>query len=348
MYMKNHAVRRKAGQTIHWYSVALLFISICFGKQAKAQQTNAPTETKQLSPAILPGKGPQQFDFFYAGESKARNMYIVRKGKITWSYIDTTGKGEISDAILMANGNVLFAHQFGVTLINRHKQVLWNYDAPEGFETHTAQPIGKDHVVFVQNGNPAKVIVMNIRTNTVEKEFVLPFKSGTHGQIRHARLTPQGTLLVAHMDLGKVCEYDLDGRQLSSIDVSAVWSAVPLKNGHILVTSNLGFVSEITAQGDLVWKCSVKDIPAYTLNNPQLAVRLANGNTLVNNWFNQWSATIDPANPPVQAVELSPGKKIVWALRSWTAPLNLGPSTTIQILAEPDNQTNSAHFGTIK
>ena len=79
-----------------------------------------------------------QFDFFYAGEAKTRNMYIVRNGKIAWSYIDTTGRGEISDAVLMANGDVLFAHQYGVTLINRSKKVLWKYHAPEGFETHTA------------------------------------------------------------------------------------------------------------------------------------------------------------------------------------------------------------------
>jgi hypothetical protein len=320
--------------------LGVLLICIAFRQQAEAQQPNTP--------AVLPGKGVQQHDFFYAGESKTRDMYIVRHGNITWSYIDTAGKGEISDAVLMPNGNVLFAHQFGVTLINRDKKILWNYDAPDGFETHTAQPIGNDHVVFVQNGNPAKVFVMNIRINTVEKEFPLPFKSGTHGQIRHARLTKKGTLLVAHMDLGKVCEYDLDGHQLSSIDVPAVWSAVPLKNGHILVTSNQGFVSELTAGGDSVWACVLKDIPGYTLNNPQLAVRLANGNTLVNNWFNQWSATLDSAHPPVQAIEVTPDKKIVWALRSWTAPLNLGPSTTIQLLDDPDDQTNNVHFGAIK
>jgi hypothetical protein len=329
-------------------SLALLFISSCFVQQVTAQSTNTMAQSKPLAPAVLPGKGLQQHDFFYAGESKNRNMCIVRHGQIIWSYIDTSGRGEISDAVLMANGNVLFAHQFGVTLINRDKKILWNYDAPDGFETHTAQPIGNDHVVFVQNGNPAKVFVMNIRTNAVEKQFALPFKSGTHGQIRHARLTKKGTLLVAHMDLGKVCEYDVDGRQLSSIDVPAVWSAVPLENGNILVASNQGFVSELTAQGDSVWKCSLKDIAGYTLNNPQLAVRLRNGNTLVNNWFNEWSATLDPSNPPVQAVELTPDKQIVWALRSWTAPINLGPSTTIQLLDDRYNPTNNAHFGNIQ
>src|SRR5204863_4149380 len=104
-----------------------------------------------------------------------RNMYIVQNGKITWSYTDTTGRGEISDAILMKNGNIIFAHQFGVTLIDHNKKVLWNYNTPDGFETHTAQLIGKDHVVIVQNGKPAKVLVMNIKTNKIEKEFMLPF-----------------------------------------------------------------------------------------------------------------------------------------------------------------------------
>ena len=164
----------------------LLMLSAAITTQSEAQLV-APDTNKPFAPQVLPGKGLKEFDFFYAGEAKSRNMYIIRDGKITWSYIDTTGRGEISDAVLMTNGNVLFAHQFGVTLINRNKKVLWNYDTPEGYETHTAQPIGNDHVVFVQNGNPAKVVVMNIRTNRMVKEFMLPFKSGTHGQIRQAR-----------------------------------------------------------------------------------------------------------------------------------------------------------------
>lgn len=300
------------------------------------------------APEILPGKGLKQFDFFYAGEGKSRNMFIVRDGKISWSYIDTTGKGEISDATLMPNGDVLFAHQFGVTLINRDKKVLWNYDAPEGFETHTAQLIGTDHVVFVQNGNPAGVFVVNIRTNKVEKEFALPFKSGTHGQIRHARLTAAGTLLVAHMDLGKVCEYDVNGKELLSIDVPGIWSAVPLKNGDILVASNQAFVREINRGGEIIWDCPLAGIAGYTITNPQLAVRLPNGNTLINNWFNQWNGKPDPGNLPVQAIEITPDKRVIWALRSWALPVNLGPSTTIQLLNNADNLVDNAHFGDIR
>ena len=82
-------------------------------------------------------------------------MFIVREGRIAWSY-EHAGKGEISDAVLMSNGNVLFAHQFGVTEIDADKKVVWNFDAPANTEIHTAQPIGSDRVVFIENGDPAR------------------------------------------------------------------------------------------------------------------------------------------------------------------------------------------------
>lgn len=323
------------------YNCLLLLIVAGLSFPSAAQTgLNGPTE--------LPGKGLNQFDFFYAGEAKARNMYIVKKGQIAWSYIDTTGRGEISDAVMLTNGNILFAHQYGVTLINQDKKVLWKYDAPDGFETHTAQPIGKDHVVFVQNGNPAKVFVMNIKTNKVVKEFAIPFKSGTHGQIRHARLTKEGTLLIAHMDLGKVIAYDLDGKQLWSADVPSVWSAVQLPSGNLLVASNQRFVKELNRKGEVVWEYLLDEVKDYKLTNPQIAMRLPNGNTLINNWFNQWDSKLIAGNEPVQVVEVTPDKKIVWALRSWNDPLNLGPSTTFQLLNNRDGITEHVHFGTVK
>src|SRR5665213_2753727 len=143
----------RTGWRLRFGGLIALVLLTAIGGQAVAQQTSIATADKPIAPAILPGKGAAQFDFFYAGEAKSRNMYIVRKGKITWSYIDTAGKGEISDAVLMTNGNILFAHQFGITLISSDKKVLWNYDTPKGCETHTAQPIGTGHVVFIQNGD---------------------------------------------------------------------------------------------------------------------------------------------------------------------------------------------------
>jgi outer membrane protein assembly factor BamB len=285
------------------------------------------------APAILPGNGLAQHDFFYAGEAKQERMFIVRNGEVVWSYTHN-GRGEISDAILMTNGNILFSHQFGVTEISADKKVLWNHDAPTNTEIHTAQPMGSNRVWFIQNGDPARFIVIDKATEKIDREFVLPVKNpkGVHGQFRHARLTDAGTLLVAHMDLGKAAEYDMDGKELWAKEVPGIWSAIPLKNRNVLVASNRGFVRELNREGDMVWEWTPADASGYRITNLQLAVRLAGGNTIINNWFNQWSGQIDPDNPPVQAIEVTPDKKIVWALRSWSAPADLGPATTIQIL----------------
>jgi len=88
------------------------------------------------------------------------------------------------------------------------------------------------------------------------------------------------------------------------------------------------------------------DSPDFKMTSLQMAWRLPNGNTLVNNWFNEWSGKLDRNSLPIQAVEFTPEKKIVWALRSWEAP-DLGPATTIQILDEPEAPENVT-FGDIK
>ncbi len=324
-------------------AVGLLFMT----PAARGADSSSGTADKPAFPAQLPGNGLAQHDFFYAGEAKAQNMYLVRKGQIAWKYEDATSKGEISDAVVLSDGNILFAHQFGVTLISPDKKAIWNHDAPPRTEIHTAQPIGKEHVLFIQNGDPAKLFVINIVTNKTVKEFTLPTGNAksTHGQFRHARLTDAGTLLVAHMDMKKVVEYDADGKQIWSVDAPGVWGATRLKNGNTLMSLGRS-VREVNPKGETTWEFAASDMPDYKVTQFQLATRLPNGNTLMNNWVNQWSTKIDSATAPVQAWEISPEKKVVWALRSWADP-NLGPATTIQLLDEKSEPEN-VHFGEIK
>ena len=112
-------------------------------------------------------------DFFYAGESKQPRMYIVKNGGIEWEHLASERKGEISDAVLMTDGNMLIAHQYGIAEIAPDHSTVWSYDAPEGCEIHTIQPIGEDKVLFIQNGMPAKVVVMEIPSLKILKEFAL-------------------------------------------------------------------------------------------------------------------------------------------------------------------------------
>jgi outer membrane protein assembly factor BamB len=218
-------------------------------------------------------------------------------------------------------------------MITPAKKVVWNYDAPAGSEIHTAQPIGNDKVLFIQNGNPALLRVVNISTGKTLVEFKLPVGNAekVHPQFRHSRLTDAGTVLVAHLDMQKVVEYDANGKEVWSYAIDGPWSAARLKNGNTLIATSKKVIREVNTKGATVWELKPEDLPDYRISNFQIATRLANGNTLLNNWANIKVGT-DRADGPVQALEITSNKKVVWALRSWVAPADLGPATTIQLL----------------
>ncbi len=331
------------------FSLSVLSFVHAQNRGLTVNNTTDSIRTKRISPEVKSGNGLSHLDFFYVGEAKKQNMYIVRNGKVVWSYTHPA-EGEISDAVMLSNGNILFAHQFGITEITPQQKVVWNYDAPTGTETHTAVPIGKNRVLFLQNGNPAKLIVMNKKTNTVEKELIMQVGNPNkiHGHFRHARLTKAGTILVAHMDMGRLSEYDSEGNQLFKMDIPGLWSAEELPNGHFLVTSKTA-VREIDRQQNVIWEyaLSLSKEDGCSVTSPQTSVRLSNGNTIISNWFNQWNGNgqVDINNQPVQAIEVTPDKKVVWVLRQWQSP-DLGPSTIIVPLAQP-RTTEKAFFGNI-
>lgn len=282
-----------------------------------------------------------QHDFLYAGESMRQRMFIVKDGQVTWTYENTTGRGEISDAVLLTDGNILIAHQYGIAEIAPSKQAVWSYPAPEGCEIHTIQPIGRDHVLFVQNGHPAKVVVMEIPSCHIVHEFEVPASEGVHGQFRNARLSSRGTLLLCHMSQGYLAEYSVQGNELCRWEVPGAWSVSEVGKEHLLVVGKRGMVKEMTRNGETVWEFNH---PELNFTSAQKAVRLKNGNTIINNWWNEWNKQpIDTLNPPLQAVEVDTEGKIVWRLSEWSQP-DLGPSTTIQPLDQAVDR-NRIFFG---
>jgi alpha-glucosidase len=287
----------------------------------------------RLARTDLAGSGLAQHDFLYCGEwdtrRPAQTMAILRGGKVVWSY-DIPNAQEYGDCTMLPNGNIVFSRKSGASEITPGKQIVWNYEAPKGTEIHTSQPIGDDRVLIMQNGNPAKAMILEKATNKVLKELVLPTRrpDGVHGQFRHIRLTDAGTFLVAHLDLGKVVEYDENGGELWSVDAPSAWAAVRLPNGNTLISGNQhGYVREVNRKGEVVWGLEKDDLPGIPLHTVQEVTRLANGNTLINNWAGSRPKAEWPA--VVQLIELTPDKQIVWALRDWET---LGPASSTQIL----------------
>jgi hypothetical protein len=285
----------------------------------------------------LPGKGLGQHPFLYCGEWQDKGktdqkMMIVRNGKVDWIY-SIPGNEEYGDCTRLSNGNIVFSRRYRASEVTPDKTIVWNYEAALNSEIHTAQPIGLDRVLIMQNGDPALLMILNKTNGRIEKELTLPVrrKDNPHGQFRHVRMTAAGSFLVAHMDLGKVVEYDGNGKEIWSIAAPSAWAAIRLKNGNTLISGNQhGYVREVNNNGETVWELNKNDLPGITLSSVQEVSRLANGNTLINNWVGglpqeEWPKV-------VQLIEITPEKKVVWALRDWQ---NLGPATSTQLLDEP-------------
>jgi len=279
-------------------------------------------------PEGLPGKGIAQHPMLYIGESYNK-MLLVNKGKVVWTY--STGNGnEYDDVWMLSNGNILFTRMQYIAEITPDKKVVWRYDAPKGTEIHACEPIDIDRVLFVINGIPPRLMVINTRSSRIEVEQVLPFASpsarSVHGQFRRVRYTAQGTYLVPFLSMDKVVEYDKDFNEVWSYGIPKPWAAIRLKNGNTLITDERDVETrEVNSKGETVWSIKPTDLPEpYRYGNTQSATRLENGNTII--------CSRGGANQGPQLVEVTPEKKVVWVLQDW---INFGPATAVQVLDEP-------------
>ena len=101
-------------------------------------------------------------------------------------------------------------------------------------------------MVFVQNGHPAMVRVMEIPSLKIVHEFEIPASKGVHGQFRNARLSSRGTLLVCHMSQGYVAEYSVQGNELYRWEMPGAWSVTELAKENLLFVGKGNTVKEIT------------------------------------------------------------------------------------------------------
>ena len=232
----------------------------------------------------LPGKGLAQHPMLYIGEG-CNKMFLINDGKVIWTY--STGKGwEYDDIWLLSNGNILFSRMAWAGEVTPQKKIVWRLDAPKGTEIHSVQPIGLDKVLVMQNGTPAKLMVINKKTGVVEVEHAFPKEvtgGGVHGQFRRARITSQGTYLLSFLQMHKVVEYDKNFNEIWRYNTPQPWAAIRLKNGNTLISDEKDqLVREVNPKSETVWEFKLKtDLPAEIgFSDSQSCVRLANGNTI--------------------------------------------------------------------
>lgn len=280
--------------------------------------------------------------FICAGEWDTRNpwaqsIYLVKDGLVSWRYSIPLytcpfSIQQFSDIAMLPNGNIVFACMSGAGIITPDKNLIWQFRCPPETETHSCQPVGQDQVLLALNGKIGKVLLINTVTNEILREVVIP-TTGTyaHYQFRHVRMTPgKKTFMVGLLTEKKVIELDFDGNVIWSYPASSAWSVVRLRNGNTLISGDSeGYTREVNPNGDTVWEFTQRDT-TIKLYNTQTANRLSNGNTVITNWVAGIKNT-EEWKTSVQALEVTPDKKVVWKLSSWDKP-DLGPCTAIQFI----------------
>ncbi len=299
--------------------------------------------TNGITPENLPGHGLAEHPMLYVGENYNK-MFLVKDGKVIWTY--STGKGyEFDDVWMLSNGNILFTRMQYLAEITPDKKVVWRYDCNNSSDTnhtevHSCQPIGLDRVLFVINGLPPKIKIVNIKTGAVEVEHELPFNQpkNIHGQFRRVRYTSQGTYLVSFLTMNQVVEFDKDFKEVWRYPIRSPWAAIRLKNGNTLITDEAeNLTREVNSKSETVWEFRNTDLPEQFrfASAPQTCTRLTNGNTIFCSRGNA-----DGQGP--QLVEVTPDKKVVWVLQDWKT---LGGASAVQILDDPGIPENPGESG---
>jgi hypothetical protein len=321
-----------------WMALQLLMVS--------SNRSQAVSDTGTTYKGYVPeDSGLDRRSFLYVGEwdlrhPEAQSIFLVHRGKLVWEYSiplhpTPNTNQEFDDITMLPNRNIVFARMSGAGIVTPDKKLIWEYVCAPGTETHSCSPVGKDSVLMVLNANPAKVLIINTRTNEILREIIIPTSAtNTHGQFRHVRMTPNRTIMVGLMKEGKVNEYDLNGNMIWSVNAKSPWSAIKLLNGNVLISGDAGgYTREVDSSGKTVWEVTQADVP-FRLYNSQTANRLKNGNTIICNWV---GGNPNQADWPgsVQVFEVTKKKKLVWALSSWRDP-DLGTSTAIQMLTDED------------
>ncbi len=212
--------------------------------------------------------------FLYAGEFQKQSLggneyfdnqkvYLVKGGKIAWTYLATIASTggklvELGDISMKADGHIVMSLGWGgareiIPDYNdpAHSKIVWTCKA-EG-QVHTAQPVGPDKVFVIDNSPKPKAKLYDIKTGAVLRTWDLPtVGTDAHAMFRHCRMTKAGTLLIAHMNMAKVVEYDATTmKPIWSVEgMPHCWAAVRLKNGNTLVSGNEDkYVREVNPAG---------------------------------------------------------------------------------------------------
>ena len=180
--------------------------------------------------------------FFIAGPSFTG--IIDEEGREVWD----SGKGGARDGFVLPNGNVLIAWSDEVKEFTRDKQVVFRFArTADAKEIGTVERFDNGRTLITELGPKPRLLEVDADGKILVDCPLKPETDNAHMQTRMARKLPSGNYLVPHLLAFKVKEYSPAGEVLRE------------------------------------FKTDMDDLGGRKAENwPFTAIRLANGNTLVN------------------------------------------------------------------
>lgn len=170
-------------------------------------------------------------------------VIVGEDGKVEWQM-----KGKARDGYVLENGNILLSIDNTATEFTWEKELVWSYElAEENKELGTAVRLDNGNTLVVERGAHPRLLEVTQAGEVVVEVPLKPETDNAHMQTRMARKLPNGNYLVPHLLAFRVKEYQPDG----------------------------------TVVGE--FKTDLEELGGREAKNwPFTAIRLKNGNTLVN------------------------------------------------------------------
>jgi hypothetical protein len=188
------------------------------------------------------GEDAIKHSFFIAGPTFTG--IIDEEGKEVWD----SGKAAARDGFVLPNGNVLIAWSDEVKEFTRDKQIVFRFArSADAKEIGTVERLDNGRTLITELGPKPRLLEIEADGKIVLEFPLKPETDNAHMQTRMARKLPSGNYLVPHLLAFKVKEYSPTGEVLKEFP------------------TDMDFLGGREAK-----------------NWPFTAIRLANGNTLVN------------------------------------------------------------------
>ena len=170
-------------------------------------------------------------------------VLVGEDGEVKWQT-----KGKARDAFVLENGNILASISNKAQEITMDGKVVWSYAlAAENKELGTAVRLENGNTLVVERGVKPRLLEVTPGGKIAVEVPLQPETDNAHMQTRMARKLPNGNYLVPHLLAFAVKEYQPDGKVVNTIRTD---------------------LEELGGREQRNW--------------PFTAIRLENGNTLVN------------------------------------------------------------------